>query len=238
VHTPSAYPWYQDDVRIQSVCVTAMLCVLCTACGSPGRPEPTGPVSSAPGDGVHPANIMRVRSELPEGYEVADLTGPASPVAFWGFGAGWSAEPVRCGALGDPAQGNPQVRGWSASGPGGIVYAVVADEVTELDATVGGDCARWTVTSGHTSGTVATIQGPDIEAATTVGMSVDTITVVEGGSETRSTADTFVAHLAEHVVHVTVVGDPGSTTQALGPEFASQLLSSAVSALRSTGAAG
>ena len=238
MHTSSAYPWYQGGVRALAVCVAlAWMAMLCVGCGSPGRPEPTTS-TSASGDGVRPANIMRVRGELPEGYEVADLAGSMSPVTFWGLGVAWSADPVRCGSLGDPASGSAGELGWSASGAGGIVSAVVAAQTAELDATSGGDCARWTVASGHTTGTVTTGQGPDIEGATTVGLAVDTTTVVEGGTETRSRADTFIAYLAEHVVHVTVVSDPGSASPALGMEFASQLLVSAVSALRSKDAAG
>ncbi|MCV7083867.1 DUF5642 family protein, partial [Mycolicibacterium insubricum] len=73
---------------------------------------------------------------------------------------------------------------------------------------------------------------PSVEAAQTVGMRTDANTVVEGGTETRSHADTFVAHLGDYVCVVALVTDPGSPHPALGPQFASDLLTETVSALR------
>ena len=64
------------------------------------------------------------------------------------------------------------------------------------------------------------------------GLSTATTTVVEGGTETRSHADTFIAYLGDYVAFVTVVTDPGSPDPALGQDFAAELLVKTVSALR------
>ena len=73
----------------------------------------------------------------PRATRSRDLVGRVAPLAFWGFGPQWMADPPQCGALADPAVDAATVRGWSASGPGGIVYAVVVDSARG-DATVGG----------------------------------------------------------------------------------------------------
>ncbi len=57
-------------------------------------------------------------------------------------------------------------------------------------------------------------------------------TVVEGGTETTSTAYTFSAYLGDYLAFVTVVTDPGSPNPPLGQEFAAELLVKTVSALR------
>jgi len=65
-----------------------------------------------------------------------------------------------------------------------------------------------------------------------MGMRTEAATVVEGGTETRSHADTFVAHLEGYVCLVALVTDPGAPHPALAPDFASNLLAETVSALR------
>ncbi len=180
---------------------------------------------------MKPANIERVRTELPPGYEVTGVAGPAAPLAVWGFGAGWRVDPPQCAALADPAP-SARTRGWSASGAGGIVYVVVADGAPALDPALLAECRQWTVAAGHTSGTVTRVDAPAIEGAQTVGLATDAQTVVEGGTQTRSHADTFTAYLGEHVAFVTVVSDPGSAQPPLGAEFASGLLVKTVLALR------
>lgn len=180
---------------------------------------------------VEPANVMRVRSDLPSGYEVADLAGRASPVALWGFGADWSSDPPQCGGLADPA-GDGAASGFSASGPGGIVHAVVADAANAFDPSSAETCGDWQVVAGRTSGSVTPIGPPHIEGVTTLGMATDVTTVVEGGTETHSHADTFVAYLGSHVAFVAVVTDPGSSMAALGPDVAADLLVKTVSAVR------
>ena len=163
------------------------------------------------------------------------MTGPAAPVTFWGFGPGWVAEPPRCGVLGSPAGDGATTIGWSGSGPGGIVHTVVIgspEAPVTFDPAVLAECGQWTVFSGNTTGTVSLIDAPPIDGATTVGMATDANTVVEGGTETASTANTFSAYLGEYLVFVTVVTDPGSPNPVLGQEFAADLLVKTVSALR------
>lgn len=183
---------------------------------------------------VNPARIDRARHDLPAGYEVTGYTGAPAPFAAWGFRDTAVADPVQCAALGAPAVDPATTKGWTASGPGGIVYAVVANAApaAPLDPAVEAACGQWTVTSGPSTGTVAGLPGPDIAAADTVGMSTAVTTVVEGGTQTRSHADTFVAYLGEYVCFVAVVTDPGSLQPALEAGFASDLLAKTVSTLR------
>jgi hypothetical protein len=181
---------------------------------------------------VSPARIERVRTALPSGYEVAALAGRAAPVVFWGLGPDWTADPLRCGALADPIADAATTRGWSASGAGGIVYAVVAGSKATLDPSLIDECGQWTVSAGHTSGSVTSVAAPAIDGAASVGLSTTTTTLVEGGTETHSHAETFTAYLGEYVALVTVVTDPGSPNPPLGQDFAAELLVKTVSALR------
>jgi hypothetical protein len=181
---------------------------------------------------VNPARIERVRVDLPSGYEVAPLAGRAAPFAFWGFGPGWTADPPRCLALADPVADAATTRGWSASGAGGIVYAVVAGSAATLDRSLIDECGQWTVSAGRTSGSVTSVAAPAIDGAATVGLSTTATTVVEGGTETHSHVDTFTAYLGDYVAFITVVTDPGSPNPALGQDFAAELLVKTVSALR------
>lgn len=208
-----------------------------TACGHSGTsPSSSTTAPSATEPQVNPAKISRVRADLPAGYEVADIGGPASPAAFWGFGPGWTAEPPQCGALAGHAADDATTRGWSGSGPGGIVHAVVTGSPASpvsFDPVVLPECGHWTVLSGNTTGTVNLIDAPAIEGATTVGMDTVAKTVVEGGTETTSAVYTFSAYLGDYLAFVTVVTDPGSPNPPLGQEFAADLLVKTVSALRS-----
>lgn len=214
-------------MRVFASCVAI---ALCAACAQPAAPP--APSAAATGVGaVNPARVERVRADLPTGYEVTPLPVGAAPVALWGLGSQWSADPAECAGLGDPAGGAP-VRGWSASGPGGIVHAVVADAPVGLDGALVDSCDAWTVSSGHTSGAVHVVDPPAIDGAATAGMFTDATTTVEGGTETHVHADTFVAYLGDHVAYVTVVTDPGSSEPPLGPGFASDLLVKTVAALR------
>ncbi len=186
---------------------------------------------------LDPAAVMRVRSDLPAGYEVAELSGRVSPLALWGFGTQAAADPPQCGVLADPA-GDGAVQGFSASGPGGIVYAVVADTSIGFDRALVDECAAWTLDGGQTSGTVTIVGPPGIAGVATLGMATDATTVVEGGTETRSHADTFVAHLGSHVAYVAVVTDPGSSASPLGRDVAADLLVKTVAAVRGRGGPG
>lgn len=233
---PKRSLWYQRAVRRLRLGQALAVACVATACGQPvTAPDPSRTESRGPESQVNPSNIGRVRADLPPGYELTELRRPASPVALWGFGPGWVTEPPQCGALAGPATDEATTRGWSASGPGGIVHAVVTGSPAApvaLDPAVLAECGGWTVASGNTTGTVDLIDAPVIDGATTVGMSTAAATVVEGGTATTTTAATFGAYLGDYLTFVTVVSDPGSPNPALGQEFAADLLVETVSALR------
>ena len=130
------------------------------------------------------------------------------------------------------------MRGWSASGPGAIVYAVAAALAAGPDAGVLGECDRFSVAAGPTTGAVSIVDGPAIADVPTVGLRAETVTVVEGGTETHSHAETLAAYPEGHVVYVTVVSDPGSGESALGPDFAARLLAGTTSSVRGVPVAG
>jgi hypothetical protein len=217
-------------VRAFASCLAVALSAACGPADAP-RPPAGSPESSARPAAVNLADVARVRGDLPAGYEVGDLVGRAAPLAFWGFGPQWVADPPQCGVLSDPPVDGATVRGWSASGAGGIVY-VVAAAAPGPDPAVIGECGTSTLTAGHTSGTVTTVEAPVIEAATTLGVRTEATTVVEGGTETHSHADTFTAYFEGCVAYVTMVTDPGSSGPVLDADFAAALLVKTVSALR------
>jgi Domain of unknown function (DUF5642) len=218
-------------VRVFAACAAAALCAACGASDAP-RPTAGSPEPSSRPSAINLADVARVRGDLPAGYEIADLVGRAAPLAFWGFGPQWVADPPQCGALSDPPVDGATIRGWSGSGQGGIVYVVAASGGPVVDPAVLRECGTSTLTAGHTSGTVTTVEAPAIDAATTLGLRTETTIVVEGGTETHSHADTFTAYLDGYVAYVTVVTDPGSSVQALDADFAAALLVKTVSALR------
>jgi hypothetical protein len=223
-------------VRLIAVCAAATL--LAAACARPpagSSPPPTFTLTptAAASAVVNPARIERVRGDMPPGYEFADISGPAVPVAFWGLGPNWTADPPNCGALGDPVLDAGSARGWSGSGSGGIVYAVVAAGSAPPDPALVAECGRWSVSSGHTSGTVSLVGAPSVDKAATVAMTTASHTVVEGGTETHSRAQTAAAYLGEYLAFVIVVTDPGSPNAPLGEDFAAALLVKTVAALRS-----
>ena len=218
-------------MRVFAACAAA---ALCAACGPSDGPRPTAesPAPSSRSSAINLADVARVRGDLPAGYEIADLVGRAAPLAFWGFGPQWVADPPQCGALSDPPVDGATIRGWSGFGPGGIVYVVAAAGSSVVDPGVLGECGTSTLTAGHTSGTVTTVEAPAIDAATTLGLRTETTTVVEGGTETHSHADTFTAHFEGYTAYVTVVTDPGSSGPVLDADFAAALLVKTVAALR------
>lgn len=228
--------WYQSPVRRLIVGLTAALWL--AACAEPPGPAPpptSHAASASPTAGpVNPANIKRVRSALPAGYEIADVAGPLSAAGLWGFGSGWTSTPPQCAALADPAPADPGARGYSASGPGGIVYVVVAvpDRQAPGD-TLRADCVTWTMAFAHTTGDATLNGGPDIDGAETVAMTVTTRTVVESGTETDGQAVTAQAYLDGHVVFVTLVTEPGSPHPPLDSGSVGDLLVATVAALRS-----
>ncbi|MBX7434719.1 DUF5642 family protein [Mycobacterium sp. Y57] len=207
--------------------------MVCGACASQTTaPEET---SSAPVNlTIDPTRIDRARVLLPEGYEVTAYPGPPTPLAVWGFGGEAAAQPPQCLELAAPAVDPASARGWSASGPGGIVYAVVAaaSRPEAADATLIDECAAWSVAAGHTTGAVTAVPSPAVDAASTTGMRTSAETVVEGGTETRSHADTFVAYLGAYICFVVLVTDPGSPVPTLGADFAAGLLEETVRTLR------
>lgn len=224
--------WYQHPVRMRAG--FAVMALGLTACGAP--PAPTvAPSSSTPSAAVNPARIDRTRDHLPAGYEVAGLAGTVTPAAFWGFGREWTADPPQCGELADPAA---LAQGWSASGPGGIVYAAVGGSPAGFDAAVVDECGQWTLSGGQTSGDVTLTPAPAIDGAATVAMSTTATTVVEGGTETRAHADTAMAYVNDYVAFVTVVTDPGSPNAQLGGDFAAALLVKTVATLRGSDTVG
>ncbi|RAV14038.1 hypothetical protein DQP55_09805 [Mycolicibacterium sp. GF69] len=205
------------------------MCPAACATAERSPDQTTNPDATAP---INPGRIDRVRTALPAGYEFADLRGPVGPITAWGYRAPWRTDPAGCAVLADPTAGATSSDGWSASGPGGIVYAVVAAEPKDADPTVIDECARWTVSGGRTTGTVTLEPAPEIAGASTVAMSTASTTVVEGGTETHSHADTVTAYLKDHVAFVAVVTDPGSPNPQLGSDFAADLMGKTVSALR------
>ncbi|WKG02367.1 DUF5642 family protein [Mycolicibacterium sp. HK-90] len=217
--------------------VGTVLLVCTAACGPRQAPERAPAFSSPPTTGnanvVNLARIDRVRHQLPPGYEVVDLDPHASPVSLWGFGPDWTADPAECAAPAAP-ETEPS-RGWSASGSGGIVYAAVAKGgPVHPDPDV--PCEQWRVSGGHSVGTVTAVPAPAIDGAVTRGMATAVTTIVEGGTETRSHADTFTADLDSEAggyhLFITVVTDPGSPEPALDSAFTADLLVKTVSALR------
>jgi len=159
---------------------------------------------------VDPQRIKRVRGDLPPGYEVADIDGPALISGFWGFRSGWTAEPPQCAALVGPTADPASTQGLSGSGPGGIVYVVVVTAQSGAvapDPALIADCGQWTMGYGRSMATVNLVEAPGIDGADTVGMATEIKTVVESGTETDSRAQTFSAYLGEHFVFVTLVTD-------------------------------
>lgn len=226
--SPKGSLWYQG--RVRAMC--AAMALFAAACGTPERPPPEVTMSPGASAQINPGRIDRARDNLPEGYEFSDIAGPVRPTGLWGYGDEWSADPQQCGALADPPVDPASAKGWSGSGTGGIVYAVVAQSTADLDPALTAECTQWTLSGGRASGTVTRTAAPTIEGAETVAMATATTTVVEGGTETHSHADTVTAYLDDHVAFVTVVTDPGSPNPQLGADFASALMVKTVAALR------
>ena len=221
--------WYQSGVHRRVVGLAMLVCV--GACGSPPNPPPQSAVI-APRE-VNPANVIRVRSALPQGYEIADVAGPVSAASLWGFGAGWTADPPQCATLADPAPHDRAARGLSASGAGGTVFVVVSEtEEKAPGADLLNRCGSWTMTFVHTSAEVIRIDAPAITGADTVAWGATTRTIVESGTETNARATTALAYLDHHVVYVTLVTDPGSPDPPLDSGFVADMLATTVAALR------
>jgi Domain of unknown function (DUF5642) len=159
-----------------------------------------------------------------------------APPSIWGLGAAGVATPPRCAALADPAGGHGQrAQGISGSGEGGTVYAVVVAAPTgpvALDHALLAQCRQWRMTGRRARAHVQLVDAPRIDAAETVGMTVEIVTSVEGGNEIASQASTFIAYLGDYYAFTTLISDPGSPHAALTPQFAADLLMKTVSAVR------
>ncbi len=202
-----------------------------TACSSAPAPVAGAPSAANAAAPINPARVERSRAALPDGYEITAYQGPPAPVALWGMRVPAVTEPPQCAALAAPAADPSTARGWSGSGPGGIAYAVVAG-VPAGSQVLPHDCGSWTVSAGPTTATVVGVPAPRIDGADVVGMRTDAVTVVEGGTETRLHAQTFIATLGDYLCLVSLVTDPGSPHPALAPDFAAHLLTETVAALR------
>ncbi len=209
--------------------------LLLAGCAHPGEP-PAPPAVNAPARHVDPGNIRRVRRELPPGYEAAPVADVTAPPDIWGLGGAGVAIPPRCAALADPAGGHGRrAQGISGSGEGGTVYAVVVAAPTgpvALDHSLVAQCRQWRMTGRRASAHIQLVDAPHIDAAETLGMSVEIVTSVEGGNEIASQASTFTAYLGDYYAFTTLISDPGSPHAALTPEFAADLLVKTVSAVR------
>lgn len=210
---------------------------LLAACAHPPAPTPpTSTKTTTHNAAVNPANIKRVVRDLPANYEVTTgIPSRASPRVIWSLEADARADPPPCGALADPGNGRDQTaQGFSASGTGGIVNAVVValPGPVDLDRGVVAACGRWTMSDGHTTATVRLVDAPHIDGADTLGMVTDTKSSVESGTEIDSRAYTFVAYLGNFYAFTTLTTDPGSALPALPPQFAADLLVKTVSTLR------
>jgi len=209
--------------------------LLCAACGS--TTPPTRPTTPAAGKPADPAAIGRMRQHLPkdlQGYEFAALPAPAAPTTFWGMSAGSAADPPDCAVLvAAPADG---VRGWSASGPGGIVYATAAPAAAPARELVG-DCHAWSLSTGRAHAAVDLVDAPQIADAKTLGLTAHITTSVENGAQTHSQATTLIAYVDALAVSVTMVTDPGAVTPPLPAELPATLLDAAVRSVRGIPAA-
>lgn len=178
-----------------------------------------------------------MRHHLPkelQGYEFGALPAPAAPTTFWGMSAGSTADPPECGTLvGEPADG---VRGWSASGPGGIVYATAGPGAGPAPGLVD-DCHNWTLSTARARAAVESIDAPQIADARTLGMTAHVTTSVENGAQTHSQATTLIAYVDTLAVSVTMVTDPGAVTPPLPADLPATLLDAAVRSVRGIPAA-
>ena len=217
------------------VLLLALVAGLIGCVHDPSPPEGVPTSSSVPADGhVDPGNLKRVRQALPADYEIAELRGPISIAALWGFGPGWESQPAQCAVLADPAPGDPAARGMAASGPGGTIYVIVSatSEVVASNTELMDDCRRWTMAFSHTTGEVELTEPPVIEGAATLSAALTARTAVESGMETDTEISTATAYLDGFAVSVTLLTDPGSRHAPLGPHFVNDLLGKTVTALR------
>src|ERR1700753_456846 len=163
----------------------AIVVPLLSACAHPSQHAPA-PSGGAAARHVDPANIRRVRRDIPPGYEVTTVTDVTAPPGIWGLGGAGGAAPPRCAALADPAGGHGQSpQGISGSGPGGTVYAVVLAAPTGplvLDQSLVAQCRQWSMTGRRASARVHLVDAPRIDGAETLGMAAEIVTFSERGN--------------------------------------------------------
>jgi hypothetical protein len=188
--------------------VATVVLLLLAACTHQGERTRTPSVNAALGR-VDPANIRRVRRDLPPGYEVATVSGVAAPQLIWGLGGSGEVTPAQCAAL------VVQV----PTGPVALDHSLVAQ------------CRQWSMTGRRAGAHVHLVDPPHVDAAETLGMAAEISTSVEGGNEIISRATTFIAYLGDYYAFTTLISDPGSPDPALTPQFAADLLVKTVSAL-------
>ncbi|ODR10696.1 hypothetical protein BHQ15_04680 [Mycolicibacillus koreensis] len=214
---------------VAALTLVALLAGGCTSVAPP--PVPSAPSSSRPA-GVKPERIKRVTGLLPAGYEYGDAAGKTSPAQIWGLGPDARTDPPVCAALIDPPAEDPDAgTGIFGSGPGGILYAVVA-AAPALDPALTEQCATFTVTFARTDVDVRVIDAPAVEGARTVGLTSQGRTLVEGGGEIDTHAETYLADVDGYRVITAAVIDPGSPAPPLPAGFAADLLVAAVAELR------
>lgn len=230
-------------MRVFASCLAVTLCVGCGRMTAPEASSPNRaatPVTSVAATTVIPSHVMLARTKLPPGYEVSALPADASPAALWGIGGSALSDPQECAGLLAPIAADAPVNGWSASGAGGTVYVVAAQ--ANVAPVPPADCASWTMSTDHTAAAISFTAVPTIaQAASSLGLTTDLTTRVEGGSETHSRAETLMTYLGgggvggdvSYVAYVVVVTDPGASGPPLEQGFAANLLVDAVSALRS-----
>jgi Domain of unknown function (DUF5642) len=220
--------------RIGLVTISVLLLAAC-----PHSPAPSATPTKSPAahTTVNPANIKRVVRELPPNYEVTTgIPSGASPRVIWSLEADARAKPPQCATLADPGNGGDQTaQGFSGSGAGGIIDAVVValPGPVDLDQGVVAACGRWTMIDRHTTAHVRLIDVPHIDGVETQGMVADTKSSVESSTEIDSRAYTFTAYLGDYYAFTTLTTDPGSALPALPSQFAADLLVKTVSTLRS-----
>mgnify|MGYP000676830621 CR=1 FL=1 len=212
------------------IVVIGVLLMALVGCGSPG-PAPDAPTSStatvAP-TGIDPVRIKRIRAELPEGFEVADVAPDANLAGLAGYGGDWVADPPACAGLLGPRE-TAETRGLSASGTGGTVYVTVMP--VGGDPVQGVDCSDWTMSYQHSTARVQPAEAPQIDGATTAGLRADSVTAVESAARTESTIRWLTAEQDDQLVAVTVITTPGNEEGPLTDDYAAGLLVKAVAVL-------
>ena len=104
---------------------------------------------------VNPARIERVRTELPSGYEVAALSGAGGARRVLGPGSRLDRRPAAVrGARRSCRRRGDDDGGGRLRAPGGSSTRWSPARRRRLDPSLIDECGQWTVSAGHTSGSV------------------------------------------------------------------------------------